>query len=244
MNQDCLAETTERPAAAVWLDAWERGMAASLVRRPAVLLETFHGSAAAPASWALGRREAALLELRATLFGATMESVAACPECGGLVEFAVKVDEILAGAPPGEPPVVTVDISGVRGVFRLPHTGDLEAAARVPAVQRRRFLINRCLVECASAETLPEEFLAAVARQMEEADPLGDVCLHLSCPECRHVWDAPLDAGSFLWSELNSWATRLMSEIHLLAASFGWSEPEILALPPHRRRFYLDRLQA
>ena len=244
MNLNRHGETTmESPAATVWLDAWERGMSVAPVRRPAVLLETFHGEEAGPGRWAMGRREAALIELRTTLFGGAMESVAVCPRCSGMLGFTLHAHEILAGAPPEKARPVVVDAAGERAVFRLPDTTDLEAAAHVPAAQRRRFLLARCVAESGGSDDWPEEFLDEAARQMAEADPLGDISLGLSCPDCRQEWNAPFDAGTFLWTELNAWASRLMSEIHVLAATYGWTEPEILALPPHRRRFYLERLQ-
>lgn len=230
------------PAASVWLDAWERAMSAPPVRRPAVLLETAHGPAAQPASWPLGRREAALLGLRATLFGGTLESLAPCPQCRGMVEFALPVDELLRAAPATEPEPVSVVAAGHCAAFRLPDTDDLEAASYVPAAQRERFLLERCQVhEAPPPGEWPAEFLTAAAQHMADADPLGDITLALTCPDCSHAWAAPFDTGEFLWSELHSWAGRLMSEIHVLAAAYGWTEPQILALPPHRRRFYLER---
>lgn len=226
-------------------------MSAPPIRRPAVLLEVWHGPEAQPASWPLGQREAALLGLRAALFGHTLESLAACPQCGGMVEFALNAEDMLRTAPaapaapaePAEP--VNVVAAGYSAAFRLPDTHDLEAAASTPAAQRPRFLLLRCLTDAAPpVDEWPDEFLAAAAQGMSEADPLGDVSLALTCPDCGHAWVAPFDAGDFLWSELHAWATRLMSEIHVLASTYGWTEPESLALPPHRRRFYLERAAA
>lgn len=231
------------PAASVWLDAWERSMSAPPVRRPVILLEAMHGPGAQPASWPLGRREAALLELRSALFGQTLESLAACPKCGAAVEFTVHAGELLAAAPEAVPERVEVNTAGLQAAFRLPDTRDIEAAGAVPAAERRTFLLSLCCTaggEPAGGWT--EEQLAAATLAMSAADPLGDLSLRLTCPDCAHPWEAPFDTGGFLWLELQAWAARLMQEIHALAAAYGWTEPEVLALPPHRRRFYLECL--
>ena len=220
-------------------------MSAPPVRRPAVLLEAMHGQEAQPAAWPLGRREAAVLSLRAALFGNFLESLATCPQCSGTVEFTLDAEDLLRTAPVVPAENVNVAAAGHSAAFRLPDTHDLEAVAGIPASHRPRFLLQRCLLaDSLPAQTWPDEFLAAAAQRMADADPLGDITLALTCPDCAHAWDAPFDSGDFLWSELHAWAGRLMSEIHVLAATYGWTEPEILALPPHRRRFYLERSAA
>jgi hypothetical protein len=231
------------PAASVWLDAWERGMSAPPARRPVLLLETVHGPDAQPARWPQGRLEAALLELRAALFGGRMESLASCPKCGEAMEFTLHAHELLAAAPSSLPEHVEVNTAEFSAAFRLPSIADSEAAARVPAAQRRRFPLKQCLAGgCEPEGGWPEEFIAAAAQAMSTVDPLGDLSMSLTCPACAHGWNAAFDSGDFLWSELHAWATRLMQEVAALAAAYGWTEPEILALPPHRRRFYLECL--
>ena len=39
-------------------------------------------------------------------------------------------------------------------------------------------------------------------------------------------------------------AKRLLMDVHLLARAYGWSEAEVLALSPARRRFYLEMVEA
>lgn len=232
------------PAAVLWLDAWERGMSVLPVWRPVVLLDTLHGASSGSGGWSLGRREAALLELRQVLFGDEMESLAACPECGELLEFTLQVGELLAAAPANDETsaVLSVVASGISGAFRLPTTEDLAAAAAVTQDGRRHWLLSRCAIDLTAPDGgWPGEFVAVASAKMATADPLGDVNLSLSCSACGTPWSAVFDTGAFLWAELCAWATRLMSEIHLLAMSYGWTEGEIISLPPHRREYYLDR---
>ena len=75
---------------------------------------------------------------------------------------------------------------------------------------------------------------------MADADPQADVRLAVTCPSCGTGWEVPFDAGSFLWSEVEAWARRTLLEVHQLAAAYGWSEAEVLALGPRRRQAYLE----
>jgi hypothetical protein len=114
--------------------------------------------------------------------------------------------------------------------------------------EARRVLFDRCLLSAAhdgqpcAVDKLSEEILDKVEAAMSEADPQADVQLDLFCPSCRHSWLATFDIGSFLWSELNAWAQRVLNEVHLLAKAYAWREADILAMSPTRRRFYLERV--
>lgn len=48
------------------------------------------------------------------------------------------------------------------------------------------------------------------------------------------------DIGAYLWEEVDAWADRTLRDVHLLAASYGWSERDILDLSPARRGRYLE----
>jgi hypothetical protein len=91
---------------------------------------------------------------------------------------------------------------------------------------------------------LPAQVAAAIADCMGQADPQTDVQLDLTCPACGHDWRAPFDIVSYLWSEINAWAGRLLGEVHTLAFTYGWDEADILAMSSARRRRYLEMIQA
>jgi hypothetical protein len=73
-----------------------------------------------------------------------------------------------------------------------------------------------------------------------QADPDADLQLDAPCPACGHHTSAVVDAASFLWAELDAWARGTLVEVHLLASTYGWTEPEVLSLSPRRRRHYLE----
>ncbi|WP_246619212.1 hypothetical protein [Streptomyces javensis] len=119
------------------------------------------------------------------------------------------------------------------------------------AARARRALIARCIVSVhrsgrpvpadrLPAAELPEPVQRRLAEAAERADPAADVTLNVACPECGEATRAELDIASYLWAELDHWARDLLLDVHLLATAYGWSEPQILALSPLRRRYYLE----
>ncbi|HYH79042.1 MAG TPA: hypothetical protein VEX86_04575, partial [Longimicrobium sp.] len=137
---------------------------------------------------------------------------------------------------------------GVRMRFRLPDSRDLAAAAGCrSAGEARRVLAARCVLEAEApadaADDLPDEVIAAMSERMAVAAPDAELSLALECPACGHAWDAVLDVAAFFWAELSARARRLLREIDLLARAYHWSETEILALTPARRRAYIELVQ-
>ncbi|MGV9847836.1 T4 family baseplate hub assembly chaperone [Streptomyces sp. NPDC003442] len=119
------------------------------------------------------------------------------------------------------------------------------------ATRARRALLARCIVSVhrsgrpvaadrLPAAELPEPVQRRLAEAAERADPAADVTLNVACPECGEATRAELDIASYLWAELDHWARDLLLDVHLLATAYGWSEPQILALSPLRRRYYLE----
>lgn len=114
------------------------------------------------------------------------------------------------------------------------------------AVDPRGALLARCLVSAVhdgvavAAGDLPGPVQRRIADAVEAADPGADLALNVACPECGAATRAELDIASYLWTELDAWARDVLLDVHLLATAYGWSEPEILALSPLRRRYYLE----
>jgi hypothetical protein len=229
------------------LDAWERGLSETPVRRALALLAAAcpEATPAELARESVGRRDGRLLTLREQTFGPRLVSLASCPACGERLETAfdvadVRVKETGDGAEP-----LSLSVAGHELTFRLPNSLDLASLAACEDLdEARRRLLGRCLLpapgEEVAVERLPEEALQAVADRMAAADPQGDVELALSCPACGHAWPAAFDIATFFWTEVDAWARVLLHEIHILASAYGWREADILALTPWRRRAYLE----
>lgn len=182
------------------------------------------------------------------LFGAS-ESVGAADSLGtsesvGAAESGGASEPVGAARPVAGP--LLVELDGWRVGFRLPTPGDLAAAEQAPAGRGRAVLLERCVLtaehggEPVAARQLPEPVQRRMAEAAAAADPCADVRLNLGCPGCGRQALAELDIASYLWEELDDWARAALLDVHLLATAYGWSEAEILALSPLRRRYYLE----
>ena len=234
-----------------FLTAWEHGLSQSGSRRLVTLLATVHSDLTEEQLLKLpiGQRNGLALNLRELLFGGQLTSLAECPLCSERLELELDVNDIRVEARNSAENLVTLTSDGFELAFRLPDTQDLLVIEAVGNVENaRRILLERCLLsafyngQSCQVSYLPEDILDKVEAAMAEADPQAEIQLDLFCPACQHNWLAVFDIASFLWSELNVWAQRLLNEVHLLAKAYSWREADILAMSPTRRRLYLERV--
>ncbi|MFD4717320.1 hypothetical protein ACFWOY_01290 [Streptomyces sp. NPDC058423] len=233
------------------LATWEAGLDRHEAERALLL----HGAARPGAgsdellSVPVGVRETELFALRRALFGERMQVRAECAACGEAMEFDLDAG-LLAGTAAPDGPLRVEDGDWVVE-FRLPTVADLTAAATASGPEAaRRVLLERCTVSALRrgeevtldrpAAVLPEQVQRRLAEAAERADPAADVTLNVACPECGESTGAELDIASYLWTELDNWARDVLLDVHLLASAYGWTEPEVLALSPLRRRHYLE----
>jgi len=235
------------------LDVWEAGLAQAPTERALALLAVAcpETSREALAALSIGQRDAELLALREQLWGSQMAAVVVCPECRERLELTLNAREMLSSSPRNQPGEIPLSIGEYKVNFRLPNSLDLLAEAGQGANRGSYALVlHHCLLSAQHGEApldpdrLPEDVAACVIKAMAEADPLADIQLDLTCPSCEHRWRAVFDVVSFLWTELEVWAWRILSDVHTLAQAYGWSEQDILALSPTRRQFYLEMVGA
>jgi hypothetical protein len=227
-------------------DAGERQDAAE---RAVTILARAFPDEGAEAMWrlSLGRRNGRLLDVRERLFGRRMEGYAECPHCGEPLELAMDtlaLQNAPAETEASELELVTDDYA-VR--FRLIDSNDVQAAARERTLEAARaLLVDRCVLEARhrdhrlAAAELPAPVIEQIAERMELCDPLADTTLALICPFCKNEWEIAFDIASFLDTEIQARARHLLWEVHTLAHAYAWSQEEILALSPRRRRDYLE----
>jgi hypothetical protein len=184
----------------------------------------------------LGRRNAALLQLRRSLFGDALKSCVDCPKCGERLEFNLSADALLERA--ASHALTHAQLGKLQ--LRLPTTRDLASiAAETEECRAVRKLLERPAEAPADELEFTDEELT---RALDAADPCMDLTLDLSCPACDHTWSAPFDVPAYLWDEIDVRARRLLDEVHALASTYCWSEEQILALSEVRRRAYLERV--
>jgi len=202
----------------------------------------------------IGTRDAALMRLHESLFGGALHTRTACPHCGEQVELPFRVGDVLAGAaaPSDEPRSLSLEQHGHAIDYRLPTSDDLLAvtgAGDSAAIAAQR-LMQRCVSRARrggdelDAAALPDDVVAALGDAMAQHDPQADVRIALACPACGEHSQAHFDIVSYLWSELDDWAQRVLADVHVLARAYGWSEDAILALSPSRRQIYLEMVSA
>ena len=217
------------------LGVWEDGEREHPIDRALTILAALCGEPrAALAALPLNRRDALLLRARVAAFGPVLEAVAACERCGCEIEVTVRI----AGAD-AEPDADHGRLeAGASVAYRVPDSFDLAAIARCPDLAAaERALRERCI---SSERPLDEAALAAAERELERLSASSSVALELTCPDCAAVAAVALDPGAFFWSEIAAYARRVIDDVDALAARYGWSEAEILALSPARRARYLE----
>jgi len=191
----------------------------------------------------MGERDRYLLRLREELFGPKLEAIASCPKCGTRLELTFRTNDLQTQVA-ADSEQLRVKSSGYEIDYRLPTSADLLAVADNPA-QARELLLERC-VEARSkgiavpATSLPDRVVKLLGERMAQADPQAEIQIALECPACSHHWSTIFDILSYLWSEIEDWAQRILHDVHLLASAYGWSERDILAMSATRRRLYLD----
>ena len=202
------------------------------------------------ARYSIGRRDGELLALRERLFGSRLTGAAQCPACGQAVELDFAVNDIRTEPVSETDRVHDLKWADYELCFRLPSSADL--AALEPHLEKlaaKTAIVQRCVTavklkgEATASGPLPVAVIDVVSERMAELDPQGDVQLALNCPGCSHRWESSLDIASYLWAEIQTWAGRMLRDVHALASAYGWRETDILSLSPWRRQVYLEMIQ-
>jgi len=250
-------------SAADLLSVWERVLGRPPVHQALALLEAAYPECPPErlAGLSIGQRDSYLLALHEHWFGPGLTGVTTCPQCQAPVELGFSVSDIRVTQPPettvpSQPSrAISMRAEGYAVQLRLPTSLDLMSMGRdmEAAEGAGEQLLRRCLLSAVresrdgevvpvDVAQLPAMLIDAIAGEVNAADPQADTRLGLSCPACAHSWHAAFDIVTYLVTEVHAWARRQLSEIHDLARAYGWSEAEILAMTPTRRRAYLELL--
>jgi len=205
------------------------------------------------ASLTIGQRDLCLLKLREMTFGTQLTGVAVCPECSERVELDFDSREI-ADANARLPDFLEsetnnneflLNLPGWELRFRLPTNADLTTLS-TDSNQAQTKLLEACLMdarhdgETVQPADLPPGVVTAIAQRMAQEDPYLNISLALKCPACGHQWQMIFDIVSYFSSEINTWAARILREVHHLASAYGWREVDILSMSAWRRQQYLE----
>jgi len=229
-----------------FLTLWENGHRLHPLDRGLLAIRASlpNGSVDPIADWPVGRRNRALAEIRVLYFGPKLGGWTTCDVCGEKLEFAVDCRAI--AETPDTTADGTVDFHG--SVFRLPTSRDLVSILEEPDAEAAGLrLLERCAIGLeagTAARSWPSDEVEAIGEAMGLADPLAEISLTFACPSCQHSSEEILDLPSFLWSEIETRAKRLLLEIHTLASAYGWAEAAVLGMSDIRRATYLQMVTA
>ena len=132
--------------------------------------------------------------------------------------------------------------------YRLPTTADLLQIASGSG-QSLTTLLDRCVVArrgdgSVQSTDLPATVIDKLSHSMAEADPYAEIQIAMDCAGCSHRWSMVFDVVSYLWTEIEDWAERMIRDVHALASAYGWSERDIVGMSALRRRLYLELANA
>jgi hypothetical protein len=230
------------------LNTWEQCAGRMLSEKALLLLDAAcaDGEPEDPALLNIGERDTRLLQLREWMFGPQLLNIADCPNCSERIEWVNNVADLRYSSDKPAPVTFNMQVDNYNIQFRLPNSYDLSKTALPDYRANPRKLLAACVIDVQkNAQTvhtddLPAQLFDVLDERIAAEDPQANIVMNLSCPACSHFWEAQFDIVSYLWAEIDNWAKHLLQDIAALAATFGWSESQILALSPQRRQMYLD----
>lgn len=193
----------------------------------------------------VGDREALLLHLQRLSFGDGMDIVLKCPHCDGRMDVSLSVSDLLLPPYEAVEPWRQVVCDGVELALRAPTGADQAAVAVVAEVDldgAAEALLRRCIGRMPEGFELTPQRVEVLSGVLQEIDPQADLLLDFGCPDCGRPGQAALSAADYLMRQVTARQEALLREIHHLALHYHWSEAEILAVEPARRKAYLKLL--
>jgi hypothetical protein len=219
----------------------------STADRPALVTALLaRGRADGAGDWwqrSVGERIAALVDLLVLSDGRRcldLHATCASPRCGETFGFELPLDAL----PKPMPGTVRIVLDGGRGVELRRPCGDDLRRWRSARPATRRDAVRTMLESLCIAGTVEDADAQAVAAALAEADPLVDFEVQGRCPACDAATTISVDLESLVLARLAERQKAIESELHRLALHYGWTEAQSLAIPPARRRRYLDRIDA
>ncbi|MEU4244766.1 hypothetical protein [Actinoplanes sp. NPDC026619] len=202
-------------------------------------VEDAAGRTVDPAALPVGDLDLLIVQRRRELRSDWFVAEGRCGACGAAVDVRFGLAAYLEHCRPRRPRGVSPAEPGwwrhdrLRLTFRVPSVADVLASAG--AGRPRADLLRRLVREPVTAGQagILERAMAALAPTLR-TEVAG------TCPECGQQVRLDVDARELCLAELRFLAGSVHDDVHLIAATYGWSEQAILDLPSRRRRRYAD----
>lgn len=195
----------------------------------------------------IGDRVALMLHVRRLELGDNLDCTISCAKCGKGMSVMLSAAKLLGTRNPERSPTYDIEASGFNLRIKLLTALDQDMLLNA---REGEDLIQTLARSCIAGsdqplpEKLPDEVIRAIGSKLEQIDPLSDILLALSCPECGHKFSASFYVEDFVLRELGIGQGDIDSEVHWLALHYHWSENEILSLPLRRRRKYISLINS
>jgi hypothetical protein len=186
-------------------------------------------------------RIATLLRLVAVTEQREHISLAARCGCGETFEFVFPLLSLPGAAADDGPLLVRLDEQRTLRIRRptgsdLRRWRDLEPASRADAL---RAMLDSLVL---AGPVMPGDE-AAISASISMMDPLVDFAVSCHCPACGAPNEVAIDLEVTALERLARRQAALRLEVHRFASAYGWTEAEVLAVPPSRRAHYLGLIE-
>jgi hypothetical protein len=161
--------------------------------------------------------------------------------CGESFEFTLPLLSLAGGAADDSPLHVQLDDERTL-TMRRPVGEDLRRWRDARPVSRAAML-RVMLDSLVLAGRVGPEDEAGVSASISVMDPLVDFAVSCQCPACGAPNEVALDLEVLALERLANRQSALLQEVHRFALSYGWTESEVLAVPPSRRARYLTLIE-
>ncbi|TVS00164.1 MAG: hypothetical protein EA406_01245 [Rhodospirillales bacterium] len=196
----------------------------------------------------VGERDRLLAQVYEELFGRRILASRRCGHCDEPYDLDFVLADVVAAvaATPQPPEVHRVRDDGraelASGhVLSAPTHADENAVADLTLEDAEAELLERCIDRSSAHGPLDPETAAAV---LEWLSPVVDLDLLGTCPECGVAETTRFSLEHYLVRALAQERTQLLREVHLLAATYGWSRGAVLELARRDRRHLAALVEA
>jgi hypothetical protein len=196
----------------------------------------------------VGDRTATVMAIAAALSDGRFTIPLVCPvaSCGDAIEIVITWDEVRSVARQTTREPFDVNAASVRYRVRRASAADQEswrslAAGNAKATARD---VVASLVVDGPIDRLTPSRVAVLEAALDEHDPLVCFALDVRCPTCGEVSRQEPALVSIAATLFRRAQAGLLEDVHEIASAYGWTEPEILAIPAWRRVRYRSRIEA
>jgi hypothetical protein len=170
-------------------------------------------------------------------YGENVSCQATCGACAQPFQFRFALPALLASQ---DEAAAEAGLPGAHGCWETPSGARL----RPPDLRDAAAGAPEGLLARIAQSPVPAEKVEDLAAFLEKASPILAIDLDTGCPDCGASQSVAFDLARFLVRAIAVERPFLIREIHLIAARYGWSHSEIMALPRADRRAFATLIES